>query len=457
MVAVDPGRWMGERGALPGSPKHPVCPTMRILASLTWMAFFLLESAAADKANWPRFRGPDGAGVAADQAVPLKLDESSRAWSVPLPGPGSSSPVVWGEKVFVTSENRMRGLVRLHCFHAEDGRSLWSRAVNAGLYRTHKMNNTAAATPAVAQDLVVFSWYDSGRKVAVLSAFTHGGEKRWNYDIGEFKGAHGLNIVPVIHDGHVFVAHLHQRGGFVVSLNAHTGKTAWKRNYPEGSPKTTYMTPLIRKLHGAAGSRYEVVVSSTSIGVRGLDVRDGRELWSLPGIFDERCIVSPVDILAGSGKEDSLLTVGCKREGGNNVFLAVRPADARGGSAEVVWRLESFAPYVPTPVSDGKTLYVMADRGVLQAVDPMTGKPRWEKKFPANFYASPLLIGGQLFCLSRDGEVYAIAVGEEATILARSDLRPGEEVTWVDATPAVANDSLYVRMGARLDCYRNRK
>ena len=100
---------------------------------------------------------------------------------------------------------------------------------------------------------------------------------------------------------------------------------------------------------------------------------------------------------------------------------------------------------------------LLMHRGVLQAVDPMTGKPRWEKKFPANFYASPLLIGGQLFCLSRDGEVYAIAVGEEATILARSDLRPGEEVTWVDATPAVANDSLYVRMGARLDCYRNRK
>lgn len=430
---------------------------MRTIVSLAWAALFFLESASANKANWPRFRGPDGAGVAADQAVPVSLNETNRVWSVPLSGPGSSSPVVWGEKVFVTSENRARGLVQLHCFHVRDGRSLWSKSVNVGAYRTHKMNNTAAATPAVTQDLVVFSWYDSGRKVAVLSALTHEGEERWSYDIGEFKGAHGLNIVPVIHDGRVFLAHLHQRGGFVVALDADTGKAAWKRSYPETSPKTTYMTPLIRKRKGVTGPQYEVVVSSTSIGVRGLDVKDGKELWSLPGLFDERCIVSPVDILAGSGKEDSLVTVGCKREGGNNIFMAVRPADGKDGAVGVVWRLESFAPYVPTPVSDGKTLYVMADRGILQAVDPMTGKPRWKKKFPANFYASPLLIGGTLYCLSRDGEAYAIAVGEEGRVLARSDLQPGEEVTWVDATPAVANDSLYVRMGARLDCYRDAK
>ena len=430
---------------------------MRRIVSLTLVVVFLVEGAAAEKGAWPRFRGPEGSGVAADQVIPSQLDEASRVWSAPLPGPGSSSPVVWGERVFVTSENRSRGLVHLHCLHARDGRSLWSRTVSVGPYRTHKMNNTAAATPAVAQNLVVFSWYDSARKVAVLSALTHGGEKRWSYEIGQFKGAHGLNVVPVIHNGHVILAHLHQLGGFVVSLDADSGRVVWKKNYAQHSPKTTYMTPLVRRRHGRGVPQYEVVVSSTSIGVRGLDVKDGKELWSLPGVFDERCIVSPVDILAGSGKEESLIAVGCKREGGNNVFMAVRPGDIKGEGAGVVWQLESFAPYVPTPVSDGTTLFVMADRGVLQAVDVMTGKPRWQKKFPANSYASPLLIGGKLLCLSRDGEAYALAIGEEAMVLAISDLRPGEEVTWVDATPAVANNSLYVRVGARLDCFRDGK
>ena len=429
---------------------------MKGIAIISWASLLLLESAAGEGGNWPRFRGPDGSGVAAGQEVPLKLGESTRAWSVSLPGPGSSSPVVWGNRVFVTSEDRARGLVGLHCYEAKTGTLLWHKEVKVGAYRTHKMNNAAAATPALAEDLVVFSWYDSSRKVAVLSACSHDGKDLWDYDIGEFKGAHGLNIVPVIHEGSVIIAHLHQRGGYVASLNGKTGEPEWKRMYPSPSPKTTYMSPLIRRRHGADGPEYEVVVSSTSIGVRGLNVENGLELWSLPDLFDERCIVSPVDILAGSGEKDSLLTVGCKREGGNNVFLAVRPPDASGGKAEVVWQLENHAPYVPTPVSDGKTLFVLSDRGVLQAVDPRSGQSKWEKKFQGNFYASPLLIGGRLFCFSRDGEGYAIEVDKEARVLAISDLRPGDEVTWVDASPAVAHNSLYLRVGARLDCYRRK-
>ena len=429
---------------------------MRRIATTFLGSLLLLESVAGEGESWPRFRGPAGSGVAAGEEIPLKLDESTRAWSVPLPGPGSSSPVVWGQRVFVTSEDRSRGLVHLQCYEAVDGRPLWSREVKVGAYRTHKMNNTAAATPAVTEDLVVFSWYDSSRKVAVLSACSHEGRELWKYDIGEFRGSHGLNIVPVTHEGSVIIAHLHQRGGYVASLDGKTGEPEWKRMYPSPSPKTTYMTPLIRRRHGADGPKYEVVVSSTSIGVRGLDVENGLELWSLPDLFDERCIVSPVDILAGSGEKDSLLTVGCKREGGNNVFLAVRPPDASGGKAEVVWQLENHAPYVPTPVSDGKTLFVLSDRGVLQAVDPRSGQSKWEKKFQGNFYASPLLIGGRLFCLSRDGEAYSIEVEKEARVLATSDLRPGDEVTWVDASPALAHKSLYLRVGARLDCYRRK-
>ncbi|MBB09210.1 MAG: hypothetical protein CMN03_13290 [Roseibacillus sp.] len=446
---------MGQLGGL----TRFVRPSRRIMRNLTVIfltGLLLLEATLAGDGNWPRFRGPSGAGVASGDRVPSELNDRTRAWSTSLAGPGSSSPVVWGQRVFVTSEERSRGLVHLHCFGTEDGKALWKKTVEVGPYRTHKMNNTAAATPAVNGNMVVFSWYDSGRKMAVLSACSHEGKDLWNYDVGPFEGAHGLNVVPAIHQGSVIIAHLHQRGGYVASLAGRTGIPLWKRMYPEPSPKTTYMTPLIRRRHVADGPEYEVVVSSTSIGVRGLDFESGRELWSLPDVFDERCIVSPVDILAGSGNKESLLTVGCKQEGGNNVFLAVRPPDAAGGKAEVAWQLGQHAPYVPTPVSDGKTLFVLSDRGVLQAVDPYSGKARWEKKFQGNFYGSPILLGNRLFCLSRDGEAYVLEVGGEARVLAVSDLSPGEEVTWVDASPALANDSLYLRVGARLDCYRSR-
>ncbi len=415
-----------------------------------WLGGLLLGTLCAEVDGWHRFRGMDGSGVAATQRVPVELNEKTLAWSVPLPGPGTSSPVVWEDRLFVTSEDRKKGEVTLVCVEPRQGRMLWTKVHATGNYRTHKMNNMAAATPCLGEGLVVFSWYDSARKMAVLSAYTHDGDKLWNYEIGVFKGSHGVTLQPEIHGGRVLIAHLHQAGGYVAALDGKTGKPVWKKEYPKASPKTTYMTPLVRKRHSSEGPEKEVVVAATSIGVRGIDFATGKELWALEDVFPERCIVSPVDVLAGSGASDSLLTVGCK----NNVFFAVRPPDAGGGSAEVAWRLAKNSPYVPTPVSDGETLYVLSDGGTLQAVDPKNGKVRWQEKLPANFYASPLLIGGKLYCMSREGEVYVAEVGERFRLLATSDLKPGEEVTWADATPAVAHNSLYVRVGARLDCYR---
>lgn len=407
----------------------------------------------ADGESWPRFRGTHGAGVVAADHVPVRLAVETRAWSTPLPGPGTSSPVVWGGSVFVTAEDGEKGQVVFVCLDAVSGEVRWSRRVTVGDYHTHKMNNTAAATPCVSAEAVVFSWYDAEREVAVLTAFSHEGRKLWGYDVGRFRGSHGVNLHPVIHGNRVLIAHLHQDGGHVLALDAGTGRLVWKKDYPSPSRKTTYMTPLVRKRHSASGPEWEVVVAATSIGVRGLNFEDGTELWSLPGVFKERCIVSPVDVLAGSGSSHSLVTVGCK----NNVFFALRPPEERGGQPEVVWRLEKNAPYVPTPVSDGQTLYVLSDGGVLQAVDPHTGAPRWQEKLPANFYASPLLIGGRLYGLSREGEMFVAEVRDGFKLLGTSDLEPGGEVTWSDATPAVAGGSLYVRIGARLDCYRSGK
>ena len=110
--AVDQGTRIRQRSVLSGRMKDLRCRTMKGTALISWVSLLLLESAAGEGGNWPRFRGPDGSGVAAGQEIPLQLGESTRAWSVSLPGPGSSSPVVWDNRVFVTSEDRARGLVR---------------------------------------------------------------------------------------------------------------------------------------------------------------------------------------------------------------------------------------------------------------------------------------------------------------------------------------------------------
>lgn len=324
--------------------------TLLRLFGILVISVFSGENLGAE-GHWARFRGPDGSGVVADQNVPDSFDAKTLAWSVPLPGPGSSSPVLWGDAVFSTGEDKAKGEVRLVCLDAKTGEQRWSKALPTGKYRTHSMNNAAASTPCLAADLVVVSWYDSKKKLAMLSAFSHGGEKRWDYEVGSFKGSHGLNLQPVIEDGRVVVAHLHQGGGYVAALDGNNGKPLWKTDYPEKGKKT---------------------------------------------------------------------------------------------------------PYVPTPVSDGGTLYVLEDGGNLSAVDPLSGEVRWQERLMANFYTSPLLIGGKLYCLSREGELFVAEVGKKFTLLSTSDLKPGENVKWVDATPAVAHDSLYVRIGARLDCYREK-
>lgn len=418
------------------------------------ISFLIAGSVLADDSRWPRFRGANGVGVAANQQVPVTLDARSQAWSVSLPGPGSSSPVVWGERLFVTAEDREKGQVTLLCLNAKSGVTEWERTVNPGQYHTHKMNNTAAATPCLAEDLVVFGWYDAATKKSMLSAFSHAGKPLWDYEVGDFEGWHGTNLHPEIHGEKLLLVHLHHKGGYVGAINIKDGTRIWKTPFEGG--KVSYVTPYVRSYETPSGSKKEVIFASKAISVRAVDLDTGKETWSLPKALHERAIVSPIDVLRGGGAKDSLIGVGCK----DKVYHVIRPphlVDGKMTEAKIEWTLDKkAAPYVSTPVSDGKTLYVLADWGTLSAVNPRTGEIKWSHKFQANFYASPLLIGGKIYCKSRDGEVFVVKAGEKFELLGTSHLKPGDEITWADSTPAVAHNSLYVRVGARLDCYRKK-
>ena len=409
--------------------------------------FVVGHSLGAD--SWPRFRGSDGAGIS-ETKVPTELGEKSLLWSAPLPGPGSSSPAIWGDHIFVTGEDRERGTVNLRCLDAQSGKALWTKSLEVGEYHLHQFNNTASSSPAVNKDLVIVSWYDGAKKVALLSAYDHAGAPLWNYEVGPIKSQHGANIHPVIHEDRVVICNLHQNGGYVGAISVKDGKAIWKTPYP--GDKTSYVTPLIRPVTRKNGTGYEVIVASTSIGVVGLDLKDGKEQWALPGTMKERCIVTPIDVLQGSGSEDSLIAVGCK----NGVYFTVRPPALKGSqmtSPEIVWKMNGKTPYVPTPVSDGSTVYSLSDGGALAALDAHTGETRWTEQIPANFYASPLLIGGLFYAFSREGEMFVADVKNGYRELARSPLNPGPESKWADATPAASAGRIFVRIGSRLDCY----
>ena len=184
--------------------------------------------------------------------------------------------MVCGQHVFVTSEDRERGEVTFVCLDAKSGDKRWHQVVKTGSYRTHKMNNMAAATPCASEDAVVFSWYDAEKNMVMLSAYSHGGKKLWSHEVGAFKGQHGPNLVPEIHAGRVLIAHLHQIDGYVAALELKSGKPVWRREYPAPNPKTTYITPLVRERFANDGPKKEVVVACTGVGVRGSISRPAR-------------------------------------------------------------------------------------------------------------------------------------------------------------------------------------
>lgn len=382
--------------------------------------------------TWPRFRGEDGQGVSKVE-LPAQLDENSLKWSTKLPGTGSSSPVIWKSALFITSEDSEKESVSLICMEADSGRILWKRSRKVGNYHLHRFNNTAAASPVCRENLVIMSWFSGEKKTCMLSAFDHSGKDLWEIELGSFKGKHGPTIHPEIHDGKVFIAHLHQASSYVGAFNAQTGKTIWKTDY--AGDNVSYVTPVV---HSG-----EVIVASQSIGVRGLSLETGKENWALPDTMKARTIVSPFNVL--DSKDEALFAVGCK----NGVYFAVRP----GPEPKIAWRMQGKTPYVPTPVSNGATVFALSDGGELTAMDSRTGEVRFKENLKANFYASPLLIGGNLYALTREGEMVVADLSKAYKELARSPLKPGSECEWADATPAVAHDQIYIRLGARIDCY----
>ncbi len=405
-------------------------------------ALLILSSFAQD--TWPRFRGENGTGVSSTK-IPTELGENTLLWSAKLSGPGSSSPVIWKDKLFVTSENRDRKAVTLLCLDARSGKTLWSKLLAVGDYHLHRFNNTAAASPAVNESIVVISWFNGTDNKAMLTAFDHSGTKLWDYEIGKVKTQHGFSLQPVIHQEQVVIAHIHMDDGFVATISANSGKVTWKTRFQGNGEKTSYITPLVHK----TSTGFEVICASQAHGVVALDFTSGKENWTLPGTMKQRTIVSPINVLAGSNSKEPLIAVGCK----NGVYFAVRPPSKKGAAAEIAWHMKGKTPYVPTPVSNGKTVFALSDGGVLTALEARTGKEVWTQKMQANFYASPIIADGKLIALSREGQLITADVSDGYEELSRCSLSPGPESEWSDATPAIANGKIYLRLGSRIDCH----
>ncbi|MCG8584068.1 MAG: PQQ-like beta-propeller repeat protein, partial [Pirellulales bacterium] len=311
--------------------------------------------------EWSRFRGPNGSGVSAEATIPTRWTLEDFRWRVKLPGVGHSSPVVWGDRIFVGSADRETGERYLLCRSTKDGSEVWTKKFAAEPHHVHNENSLSSCTPAVDKDRVYV--LVTSKKVYQLVALDHDGKELWRADLGKFVARHGAGTSPVVHGGLVFVNNLQQgsklkpgeKAGVssVLAVDAETGDIRWQVD--RKSTAVAYSTPCVAM---SPDGREQLLLTSQSHGMTSYDLLTGRINWEMP-VFNLRTVSSP--LVAGK------LAIGTSGSGGGgNRLVAI---DVSGTKPTKKYEINRSAPYVPTPVAKDDLLFLSYDRGVASCVD----------------------------------------------------------------------------------------
>ncbi|MBX7168554.1 MAG: PQQ-binding-like beta-propeller repeat protein [Pirellulales bacterium] len=412
--------------------------------------------AAAD--NWPQFRGPGAAGVAAtDTAVPDEWTSTKNvAWRTALPGRGWSSPVVWNGQVFLTSVVNagedvpaQRGLYfggeqkeaaetehtwKVFCVDLETGKLLWDKTAHAGAPPAprHKKNSYASETAATDGKRLYIYFGQVG-----LFCYSLDGELLWEQKLEPLKTrlGWGTGASPIVYEDRVYVCNDNEQESFLQCLDAATGKEIWKTTRDE---KSNWATPFVWK-----NNQRTEIVTAGSKAVRSYDLQ-GAELWQIGGM-------SSITVCTPFAVGDLLYVGSGYVMDKNKPLCAVRPGGSgdltlgadETSSEAIAWCQKQGAPYNTTPLVYQGHAYSCLDRGVLACFDANTGEERYRERLPNGraFTASPVGAGGKVYCLNEFGTTFVVAAGPEFKVLHENVL--DEEVFL--ATPALAGNRLLVR------------
>jgi outer membrane protein assembly factor BamB len=404
--------------------------SVRVLPLAGCLLLTLVAPASAQE--WTRFRGPNGSGLSDAATVPSQWTEKDYAWQVELPGVGHSSPVLWGDRLFVTCADEKTGQRTVICLRAADGRRLWTRDFGGEKHGKHQDNSFASATPAADAHHVYVCW--SGPKESPVIALDHAGKEVWRTDLGPFRSGHGSGPSPIVHDGRVIVPHDHDGGGALYALDAASGKVAWK--VPRKS-KATYTTPCV--LH-PKGKPAELIFTNYEHGVTSIDPTSGKVNWEAD-VFDKRHIETAI---GSPGVAGGLVFATSGWLGVRQEVVAVRPP-VEAKEARAVFSIDRSAPLCTTPLVKDDLLFLWSDGGMVTCADAATGQVHWRERAPGSYYRSPICVGDRLYCPSREGEVVVLAAAKKFELIARNPLPEGTH-----ATPAVAHGTMYLRTFSRL-------
>jgi outer membrane protein assembly factor BamB len=392
-------------------------------------------SDASPSLDWPGWRGPKADGVADGRKLPVEWTTTKNVrWSVDLPGWGTSSPVVFGNRVFITSaveEAGKRSLLTL-CFARDDGRELWRHDFGLSVnQKTHAKSNLAANTPAVTEDAVYVAFANGD-----IARYSHDGQLIWVTRcltlFGDPKMAWGYNVSPVVLGDTVLFPWDHHTGPcYLLGLDQKTGEIAWRKDRPIG---TAHSTPLRIKHHG----QEDLLVSGKN-RLTAFDAATHQEIWQYgegKGPFNGEIIVSPV-------------------YAGNMVFLqlwrqsqihAIR-LRGDGKPPDAVWVSNALGPQEPSLLYYQGMLYALKDNGVLVGFDGHTGEEVYREPLGGECNSSPIASDGHIFVSNIRGQTFVIRAGPKFELLATNEL--GERIT---ASPAISGNAVIYRTDSHLYC-----
>jgi len=410
----------------------------QILQSLV-MGFTILFTPAVQGHEWTRFRGPNGQGISHAKTIPVKWTQDDYNWKVSLPGGGHSSPVVWDDKVFVTSGDPKTAHGILLALRVSDGTVLWQKQYALTPYRMNRLNSYATATPAVDADHIYALW--TTPEETILVAVDHNGGEIWQRTLGGVHCQHGAGSSPIVLDDIMVFTHEHEAGSKSaqsawIAVDRKTGQTRWELPR-QTSAKTSYSTPCV---YSTTADAPQLIFTSFAHGITGVDTHNGTVAWEVKSAFISRVASSPV--IAGE------LVIGtCGDASSGKRLIAIQPGERdESNQPTEAYKIErSSAPYVPTSLAYGDLLFTFHDRGYVSCLQSATGEQLWREKSAGRFFGSPVWVNGILYCITIKGDVVVIRAGPTYELLAVNPL--GEES---HATPAVADGRMYLRTYSHL-------
>ena len=418
------------------------------------VVLFFFVSGLIRAENWPGWRGPSGDGVSAGKGIPTKWSSTENiAWKIPVPGEGHSSPIVWDDKVFLTSSLTEKNKRILLCIDRLSGQTVWKRDVVQSPPETvHRLNSRASGTPATdgKQVYVTFMRAEGDEVIApnvgserlitpgkiIAAAYDLDGNEKWKTNVGDFLSAHGFNTCPVLFEDLVILNGDHDGNAYLVALDRQSGRQRWRTR--RENKTRSYVTPIIREIDGITQ-----MILSGSLCIASYDPRNGKRHWIVDGPTEQFVASMVYDgkyVFATGGYPE-------------RHTLAIRPG-GKGNVTDthIAWRTTRGAAYVPSPIITGRYLLMVADSGIASCFEARTGKRHWMERLPGGHSPSPVSADGLVYFVSDRGVTTIIRPSETFVVIEKNEL--GEPVS---ASPAISQGQIFLRTHQHLYCIGPKK